>query len=63
MTNTRQRLRVLIETVFEHHHDVSAAVDELVGALDDELEARVADRVADLRMQLEQSNGGTNDQH
>ena len=54
MTNTRQRLRVLIESVLERHHDVGAAIDELVGALDDELEARAADRVADLRQQVEQ---------
>jgi len=47
-------LRVLIESVLERHHDVGAAIDELVGALDDELEARAADRVADLRQQVEQ---------
>jgi hypothetical protein len=54
MTNTRQRLRVLIETVLERHHGVAAAIDELVGALDDEIEARVRDRVQDLRQQIEQ---------
>jgi hypothetical protein len=54
MTNTRQRLRVLIETVLERHLDVSVAIDELVGALDDEIEARVCDRVQDLRQQVEQ---------
>jgi hypothetical protein len=53
MTSTRQRLRVLIETVLERHHDVSAAIDELVGALDDEIETRVRDRLGDLRQQLE----------
>ena len=49
MTNTRQRLRVLIETVLGHHYDVAAAIDELIGALDDEIEARVQNRVEDLR--------------
>ena len=49
-----RRLRVLIESVLERHHDVSAAIDELVGALDDEIEERVRDRVEDLRQQVEQ---------
>jgi len=53
MTNTRQQLRVLIESVLERHHDVSAAIEELVGALDDEIEERVRDRLEDLRQQLE----------
>jgi hypothetical protein len=53
MTDTRHRLRVLIESVLERHHDVSAAIEELVGALDDEIEERVRDRLGDLRQQLE----------
>jgi hypothetical protein len=53
---TEQRLRVLIETVLARHQ--AAAVDELARALDDEIEARVHDRVADLRPQLEQGGGG-----
>jgi hypothetical protein len=54
VTNTtRQRLRVLIGSVLERHHDMAAAIEELVGALDDEIEARVHDRLGDLRQQLE----------
>jgi hypothetical protein len=49
-------LRVLIESVFGLHHDVSAAINELIGVLDDEVEARAQDRVADLRRQLEQGD-------
>ena len=50
MTRTAaSRLRVLIESILAHHHDISAAVEELVGALEDELAARVQDQVADLR--------------
>jgi len=44
---------VLIESVLERHHDVSAAIEELVGALDDEIEERVRDRLGDLRQQFE----------
>jgi len=52
---TRQRrLKVLIEMVLERHHRIPAAIDELVRALDDEVEERVRDRVADLRQQFEQ---------
>ena len=53
MTNTRQQLRVLIEGVLERHQDVSAAIEVLVGALDDEIEERVRDRLGDLRQQFE----------
>jgi hypothetical protein len=49
-----QRLRVLIETVLAQHQ--AAAIDELARALDDEIEARVCDRVADLRQQLERGD-------
>lgn len=48
-----QRLRVLIETVLERHHDIATAIEELAHALDDEIDARVCDRIADLREQLE----------
>ena len=55
MIQTRQRrLKVLIEMVLERHHRIPAAIDELVRALDDEVEERVRDRVADLRQQFEQ---------
>jgi hypothetical protein len=57
MADTRQWLRVLIESVFERHHDVSAAIDELIGALDDEIEERVRNRVEDLRQYW--TEGGT----
>ncbi len=50
---TTQRLKLLIESVIERHHRVAAAIDELARALDDEIEERVRDRVADLRRQLE----------
>jgi hypothetical protein len=43
------RLRLLIESILTRQHDTSAAVEELVNALEDELEARVQDQVADLR--------------
>jgi hypothetical protein len=42
------RLRTLIESILTRHHDFSTAVEELVEALEDELEAHVQDRVADL---------------
>jgi hypothetical protein len=51
--NTTQRLKVLIATVLEQHRHETAAIDELARALDDEIEARVRDRVTDLRAQLE----------
>jgi C4-dicarboxylate-specific signal transduction histidine kinase len=57
--NTVQRLKVLIATVLERHRHEVAAIDELARALDDEIEARVCDRVADLRQQLEQGGGQT----
>jgi len=34
-------------------HRIGAAIDELARSLEDELEARVRDRVVDLRQQLE----------
>jgi hypothetical protein len=46
---TTSCLRTLIESTLARHHDFSTAVEELVAALEDELEARVQDRVADLR--------------
>jgi C4-dicarboxylate-specific signal transduction histidine kinase len=51
--NTVQRLKVLIATVLEQHRHEEAAIDELARTLDDEVEARVRDRIADLRQQLE----------
>jgi ABC-type dipeptide/oligopeptide/nickel transport system ATPase component len=51
---TEQRLRVLIEAVIARHQ--AAAIDELTRALDDEIEACVCDRVADLRQQLERGD-------
>jgi ABC-type dipeptide/oligopeptide/nickel transport system ATPase component len=54
--NNTRHLKVLIETVIERHLRVAAAIDELTRALDDEIEARVADRLADLRQQLEQGD-------
>jgi hypothetical protein len=48
-----EQLKVLIATVLERHHRVSAAIGELTRAID---EARVRDRVADLRQQLEQGD-------
>jgi hypothetical protein len=52
--NTTQRLKALIEGVLKQHQ--AAAIDELVRALDDEIETRVCDRVADLRQQLERGD-------
>jgi len=54
MTHTTRRLKVLIETVLERHHRIDTAIDELAAAIDDEIEARVRDRVDELRQQLEQ---------
>jgi hypothetical protein len=51
-----QRLKVLIETVLERHHHVSAAIDELARTLDDEIEERVRDRVDELRQQFERGS-------
>jgi hypothetical protein len=48
-----QRLKVLIASVLERHHSIAAAIDELGRTLEDEIESRVQDRVADLRSQLE----------
>jgi hypothetical protein len=53
--HARQRLQVLIESILARH--MAAAIDELALALNDELEERARDRVADLRQQIEQ--GGT----
>jgi len=44
-------LKHLREVVLAKH--IAAAVAELAAALDDEIEERVRDRVADLRQQLE----------
>lgn len=51
--NAAQRLKGLIASALERHHSIAAAIDELSRALEDEIEARVQDRVADLRSQLE----------
>ena len=45
------RLRSLLEFILTKH--LMAAIDELVTSLDDEIEARVRDRVDELRKQLE----------
>jgi hypothetical protein len=55
MISIRQHLKYLVEDIFKRH--TAAAIDELVAALDDEIEERVRNRVDDLRQQLEQ--GGT----
>jgi hypothetical protein len=52
--NTTQRLKALIEGVLKQHQ--AAAADELARALDDEIEARVRDRITDLRQQLERGD-------
>jgi hypothetical protein len=59
MISIRQHLKYLVEDIFKRH--TAAAIDELVAALDDEIEERVRNRVDDLRQQLEQ--GGTDGRH
>jgi hypothetical protein len=52
MINIEQHLKHLVEDILGRH--VAAAIDELAAALDDEIEERARDRLADLRQQLEQ---------
>jgi len=52
MISSQQRLKYLVEDILRYH--IGAAVDELVAALENEIEERMRDRVADLRQQLEQ---------
>jgi hypothetical protein len=54
--DARRHIRMLVESALERHFDIAAAVEEIVSALDDELEARVVDRVADLCQQLKQTD-------
>jgi hypothetical protein len=54
MSNTGQHVRRLVEDILGRHP--AAAIDALVAALEDEIEERVRDRVADLRQQLEGGN-------
>jgi hypothetical protein len=51
------RLRDLVLDVLERH--AAAIAFELAEIIEEEIEARVTDRVADLRTQLEQAGGGT----
>ena len=51
------RLRDLVLDVLERH--AAAIAFELAEISEEEIEARVTDRVADLRTQLEQAGGGT----
>jgi hypothetical protein len=46
-------LRQIIASILRAAPNTYAAVEELARALEDEIEARVQDRVADLREQLE----------
>jgi hypothetical protein len=59
MISIRKHLEHLVEDIFGKH--MAAAIVELAAAIDDEIEERVRNRVADLRAQLEQ--GETNERH
>jgi hypothetical protein len=50
--SVRQHLKHLIADILGRH--TATAVDELVAALEDEIEERVRDRVDELRQQLKQ---------
>jgi hypothetical protein len=55
MTRTAaQLLKSRIKTIVEQHCRINVAIEEIARLLDDEIEARVNDRVTDLRQQLEQ---------
>jgi hypothetical protein len=52
MISARKHLEHLVGDIFGRH--MAAAIVELAAAIDDEIEERVRNRVADLRAQLEQ---------
>jgi len=45
------RLKDIVDDILQRH--IAAAVEEIAAALDEALEARVQDRIADLRSQPE----------
>jgi hypothetical protein len=54
MISIRQHLKHLVEDILGRH--LTAAIDELAAALEDEIEMRAQDRIADLRQQFEQGH-------
>src|SRR5262245_34281638 len=58
IVNATMPIRRLIADILRQH--LTAAADEIAAVIDEEIEARVQDRVTDLRAQLEPEEGGLN---